>query len=158
LQSRHVRRRTVLVEHALVDGRPKGQKTGRPPRTVDLLGELARDLAEWSMAAGRPGPDAFVFPSARGPWRDHDWRNRRKRVYVPAAQAAGIEHPRPDDLRHSFASLIHEGRHPVVDVAAQPGHDATMTMSDLRARRRRAPGCAETRRRRADSHRSPGAG
>jgi integrase len=131
LQWRHVRRRTVLVEQALVDGQLKGQKTGRPPRTVDLLGELARDLAEWSLAAGRPGPDAYVFPAAGGgPWRDHDWRNWRKRVYVPAAQAAGIELPRAYDLRHSFASLlIHEGLHSVVDIAAQLGHAATMTLS-----------------------------
>jgi hypothetical protein len=33
-------------------------------------------------------------------------------------------------LRHSFASLlIHEGRHSIVDIAAQLGHDATMTLS-----------------------------
>jgi integrase len=131
LQWRHVRRRTLLVEQALVDGQLKGQKTNRPPRTVELLSELARDLAEWSLAGGRPGPDAYVFPaSGGGPWQDHDWRNWRKRVYIPAAQAAGLESPRPYDLRHSFASLlIHEGRHSVVDIAAQLGHDATMTLS-----------------------------
>ena len=51
-------------------------------------------------------------------------------MYVPAARAAGIETPRPYDLRHSFASLmIHEGRQSVVDIAAQMGHDATMTLS-----------------------------
>jgi hypothetical protein len=51
-------------------------------------------------------------------------------VYVPAAAAAGVGAPRPYDLRHSFASLlIHEGRHSVVDIAAQLGHDATMTLS-----------------------------
>jgi hypothetical protein len=51
-------------------------------------------------------------------------------VYVPAATAAGVETPRPYDLRHSFASLlIHEGRHSIVDIAAQLGHDATMTLS-----------------------------
>jgi hypothetical protein len=107
------------------------QKTNRPPRTVELLSELARDLAEWSLASGRPGPDAYVFPaSGGGPWQDHDWRNWRKRAYVPAAQAAGLQSPRPYDLRHSFASLlIYEGRHSVVDIAAQLGHDATMTLS-----------------------------
>jgi integrase len=120
LQWGHVRRRTILVEQALVDGQLKGQKTGRPPRTVDLLAELARDLAEWSLAAGRPAPDAYVFPAASGgPWRDHDWRNWRRRVYVPSAQAAALGTPRPYDLRHSFASLlIHEGRHSIVDIAA----------------------------------------
>jgi integrase len=120
-----------LVEQALVDGELKGQKTNRPPRTVDPLPALARDLAEWRLATGRPESDAYVFPAASGgPWRDHDWRNWRKRVYVPAAAAAGVEAPRPYDLRHSFASLlIHEGRHSIVDIAAQLGHDATMTLS-----------------------------
>jgi integrase len=144
LQWCHVRRRTVLVEQALVDGQLKGQKTNRPPRTLELLSELARNLAEWSLASGRPGPDAYVFPASGGcPWQDHNWRNWRKRVYVPAAQAAGLESPRPYDLRHSFASLlIHEGRHSVVDIAAQLGHEATMTLSTYAhvvAERRDAP-------------------
>jgi integrase len=131
LQWGHVRARTLLIEQALVDGELKGQKTGRPPRTVDLLPSLARDLAEWRLASGRPGSDAYVFPAAGGgPWRDHDWRNWHKRVYVPAAIAAGVDAPRPYDLRHSFASLlIHEGRYSIVDIAAQLGHEATMTLS-----------------------------
>src|SRR3954447_5869567 len=131
LQWGHVRGRTLLVEQALVDGELKGQKTNRPPRTVDLLPSLATDLAEWRLASGRPHGDAYVFPAASGgPWQDHDWRNWRKRVYVPAAIAAGVDAPRPYDLRHSFASLlIHEGRHSIVDIAAQLGHDATMTLS-----------------------------
>ena len=131
LQWRHVRRRTLLVEQALVDGELKGQKTNRPPRTVDLLPALATDLAEWRLASGRPDGATYVFPAAGGgPWRDHDWRNWRKRVFIPAAEAAGVAEPRPYDLRHSFASLlIHEGRHSIVDIAAQLGHDATMTLS-----------------------------
>jgi integrase len=126
-----VRGRTLLVEQALVDGELKGQKTNRPPRTVDLLPSLARDLAELRLANGRPAAGEYVFPAASGgPWRDHDWHNWRKRVYVPAATAAGVAAPRPYDLRHSFASLlIHEGRHSIVDIAAQLGHDATMTLS-----------------------------
>jgi integrase len=116
-----VRARTLLVEQALVDGELKGQKTNRPPRTVDLLPSLARDLAEWRLATGRPARDAYVFSAAGGgPWRDHDWRNWRKRVYVPAAAAAGVEAPRPYDLRHSFASLlIHEGRHSMFELGPE---------------------------------------
>jgi len=42
--------------------------------------------------------------------------------------AAGVEHARPYDLRHSFASLlIHEGRS-VIYVARQLGHDASLTL------------------------------
>ena len=41
----------------------------------------------------------------------------------------GLEHARPYDLRHSFASLLlHEGRS-VIYVARQLGHDARLTLS-----------------------------
>jgi integrase len=46
-----------------------------------------------------------------------------------AIKAAGLEHGRPYDLRHSFASLLlHEGRS-VIYVARQLGHDARLTLS-----------------------------
>jgi integrase len=48
----------------------------------------------------------------------------------PAARAAGVEDPRPYDLRHSFASLlIHEGRHSIVQIAEQLGHNPTTCLS-----------------------------
>jgi hypothetical protein len=86
LQRRHVRERTLLVEQAVSDGELKGQKTNRPPRTVDLLAPLKQDLAEWRLASGRPPRDASLFPSATPtrPWRDHDYRNWRKRHFRPA--------------------------------------------------------------------------
>ena len=40
-----------------------------------------------------------------------------------------MEHARPSDLRHSFASLLlHEGRN-VIYVARQLGHDARLTLT-----------------------------
>jgi hypothetical protein len=43
--------------------------------------------------------------------------------------AAGLDHARPYDLRHSFASLLlHEGQH-VVAVARALGHDARLTLT-----------------------------
>ena len=61
-----------------------------------------------------------MFPSHAGDfWRATDWRNWRKRVYRPVAEAVGIDGARPYDLRHAFASLlIHEGRLSVVEIAA----------------------------------------
>src|SRR5829696_6555525 len=47
LQWRPVRERTLLVEQAASDGRLKGQKTNRPPGSVELLGPLRADLAAW---------------------------------------------------------------------------------------------------------------
>ncbi len=44
-------------------------------------------------------------------------------------QGGGVEHGRPYDLRHSFASLLlHEGRS-VIYVARQLGHDARLTLT-----------------------------
>lgn len=138
LEWRHIRERTILVEEAVSDGELKGQKTERPPRTVDLLAPLRQDLAEWKLKQGRPADDSPVFPSASGKrWREYDWRNWRKRVYVPTAKAIGIGEPRPYDLRHSFASLlIHEGRLSIVEIAAQLGHNPNTCLLNLRPRDR----------------------
>ena len=110
---RHVQDRTLAVEAA---------KTRRL-RTVPLLAPLAADLAEWRLACGRPPADAPLFPRpGGGPWSKAVWENWRDRVYAPAARAAGVEHPVPYHLRHSFVSLlIHEGLS-VLDVARQAGH------------------------------------
>jgi integrase len=130
LQWLHVRERALLIEQAVSDGELKGQKTGRPPRTVDLLAPLKQDLAEWRLACGRPPEDEFLFVgSNRGPWR-HDHRNWRRRHFEPAAKAAGLPNARPYDLRYSFASLmLHAGRVSIVDLASQRGHSPTMTLN-----------------------------
>jgi len=63
-----------------------------------------------------------------GHWSDHDWRNWRRRVFQPAADAVGLGTIRPYDLRHSFVSLlIAEGRN-IVEVARQAGHSPSMAL------------------------------
>jgi integrase len=129
LRWRHVRENTLLVEDAIADGETKGQKTRRPPRSVDLLGPLRQDLAEWRMAQGRPGVDALVFPRAR--------RRAVARSRLPQLAPAGVRpvrkkvkiaSPRPYDLRHALVSLrIHEGELSIVELAEQLGH-STQTM------------------------------
>jgi integrase len=58
------------------------------------------------------------------------WRNWRSRIYVPAAVRAGLQRPRPYDLRHSFVSLlIWEGRN-VAEVATQAGHSVETCSRD----------------------------
>lgn len=151
LEWRHVRQGTLLVEQKNVDGQLlPGQKVdGKPPRTVDLLAALRADLTQHRLATGRPSDLTLVFPRPDGrPWREHDWRNWRRRTFQPAIAAAQLgtldrtidrvpdaegvrrkrerssyQGPRPYDLRHSFASLlIHEGRLSVVEIANQLGH------------------------------------
>ena len=73
----HVRERTLPIEQAVADGELKGQKTGKPPRTVTLLDPLKQDLAEWRLQQGRPPTTEFVFPTSDGtPWRDRHGRAR----------------------------------------------------------------------------------
>jgi integrase len=124
-----VRERTILVERALSLGEEADTKT-RQHRTVRLLDPLRRDLAEWRLASGRPPDGALMFPAvAGGPWSLPAYQSWRRRAFARAVEAAGLDHARPYDLRHSFASLLlHEGRS-VIYAARQLGHDARLTLS-----------------------------
>ncbi|MGI8440816.1 MAG: tyrosine-type recombinase/integrase [Thermoleophilaceae bacterium] len=119
---------TLLVQRSIALGEEAETKTGQH-RSVRLLAPLRADLAEWRLAAGRPGDDALVFPGHDGrPWQDYAYQSWRRRAFRRAREAAGLEHGRPYDLRHSFASLLlHEGRN-VIYVARQLGHDAQLTL------------------------------
>jgi integrase len=116
----HVQSRTLVIG---------AQKTGQR-RTVRLLDPLAQDLREWRMACGRPGDDRPVIPrpSDGGELSAKSFNVWRGETFVPALERAGLDHARPYDLRHSFASLLlHEGRS-VIYVARQLGHDARYTL------------------------------
>jgi integrase len=99
-------------------------------RTVRLLAPLAADLKAFRMASGRPGADKLIFTSEGGrQWTKAGWDNWRTRNFARALKAVGIDHARPYDLRHSFASLLlHEGRN-VIYVARQLDHGAQLTLN-----------------------------
>ena len=140
LQWRDIREQTILVERAVSLGEEKDTKTAAH-RTVRLLQPLAADLREWRLLSGRPSGKAFVFPSSNGTlWTQPAYQSWRRRAFKRALDGAGLEHARPYDLRHSFASLlIHEGRS-VIYVARQLGHDARLTLSTVRPRDGRVRG------------------
>jgi len=90
----------------------------------DVLAPLVQDLAEWRLAQGRPAGKALIFPRQGGKeWQLHDWQNWRRRIYQPAAKAAGVTGDmHPYRLRGSFVSLLlWEGRS-LTYVAEQAGH------------------------------------
>ncbi len=124
-----VRENTLYVQRSISYGEEKATKT-KADRTVRLLDALRRDLAEWRLASGRPPETALVFPAGDGgAWTLPAYQSWRRRAFARAIKASGIEHARPYDLRHSFASLLlHEGRN-VIYVARQLGHDARLTLS-----------------------------
>jgi integrase len=80
--------------------------------------------------SGRPADKALIFPSTTGTaWSQPAYQSWRRRAFKRALDGAGLEHARPYDLRHSFASLLlHEGRS-VIYAARQLGHDARLTLS-----------------------------
>jgi integrase len=125
----HVRERTLLVENAVSFGAIEGAKTGRR-RTVPIVGPLAQDLSGWRLHGGRPGSESLVFPGhdGGGPWTRSAYQNWRRRIYTPAATAAGVERARPHDLRHSFVSLLIAEGHNVVEVARQARHSPKMAL------------------------------
>jgi integrase len=96
---------------------------------VRLLAPLAVDLAAWRLASKRSGADDLVFPTAGGElWRDHDWRNWRRRVFDQLAAVSGTPGMRPYDLRHAFCSLLIAEGLSVVEVARQAGPAPAMTL------------------------------
>jgi hypothetical protein len=73
---------------------------------------------------GRPGDKQLIVPTVDADeWQRHDWQNWRRRVWRPAAIAAGLTGDlRPYRLRGSFVSLLlWEGRS-LTYVAEQAGH------------------------------------
>jgi hypothetical protein len=82
-------------------------------RLVALLAPLAQDLAEWRLLFGRPSGRELIVPRVYGgEWTKTDWDNWRRRVWRPAALAAGVTGDmRPYRVRGSFVSLLlWEGR------------------------------------------------
>jgi integrase len=125
--------KSIRVNKAVSSGEVGETKTGAA-RSVELLPALAGDLKEWQKASGNPTGERLVFPRRDGEaWRETDWRNWRRRVFVPTAEAAGWDSKRPYDLRHSLASLLlAEHRNPI-EVAQIMGHSPDVLFSSYAA-------------------------
>jgi integrase len=65
LEVRHIGRATLLIEQKNVDGEILvGQKTERPPRSIDLLAPVRQDLASYLLATGRRATKGAPVPAA----------------------------------------------------------------------------------------------
>jgi integrase len=71
-------------------------KTARSRRRIPLRTKVAVVLGEL------PGRDGILFPAAEGGRINID--NFRSREWTPALKAAGVEHRRIYDMRHTFAT------------------------------------------------------
>jgi integrase len=93
-------RRLIFERRQLLPGLPKTE-AGR--RTVTLPAVAAVALAEHLANFAEPGPEGLVFPAPQGGYLRRS--NFRRRWWVRATKAAGVEGLRVHDLRHSAATL-----------------------------------------------------
>lgn len=87
----------MTVRRAFAKGRLKPYpKTARSRRRVPLRSKVGTALAQL------PHRDGILFPAAEGGRINID--NWRSREWTPALRAAGVEHRRLYDMRHTFAT------------------------------------------------------
>ena len=81
-------------------------------------------MSRRTRSSGSSSSSATGAPCTLAAYQSWRWRAIKR-----AIEAAGLDHGRPYDLGHSFASLLlHEGRS-VIYVARQLGHDGRLTLS-----------------------------
>lgn len=150
LEYHHLRKATLLLEQKNIDGElVAGQKTGRrrarTTRSPTLYTPVRQDLATLRPLSIVPADDApraptsalptallFPRPGDGQPWRAHDYKNWRNRVFKPAVAAAGLPISRPYDLRHACASLMLHAGKPLTEIAEHLGHSVS-TLSEYYA-------------------------
>jgi integrase len=96
---------TVAEQVAEVNGQliPGPPKTDAGRRTITLPAVAAVALAEHLAEFAAPGPEGLVFPAPEGGYLRRS--NFRRRWWLRATRAAGVEGLRFHDLRHSAATL-----------------------------------------------------
>jgi integrase len=96
------------IEGVLVSGPPKSYEIRTVPIPRVVIDEGAAHLAERAEKLGRPlESDDWVFGNQQDPAEGPNRDSFRKRVVVPALEAAGLSTKvRTRDLRHTCASLL----------------------------------------------------
>ncbi len=101
----------------LTVGPPKST-AGR--RTVALPASILPALAEHLERWAEPGPNGLVFPAPEGGFLRHS--NFRRRVWLPATKAAGLQGLRFHDLRDTAATLAVVAGATTKELMARMGH------------------------------------
>jgi integrase len=107
-------------------------KTAKSKRTVQLLGWLAEEMADYLAAHPRGDePDAPLFPHRKNGGNSHgepDWSQPvepstfYRNVFKPAVKRAGLENVRLHDLRHTCASIMLSAGMSPMEMSEQLGH------------------------------------
>ena len=140
-------RNTIHVTRSVAHGELKSTKTGQT-RSVAVIPSLARDLAEWDLASGRPPGASLVFPNARNePWTDAKFRNWRS-PHVRARDGEGRarrSHAVQPPAHEGLAAPRLRGEPAGRGCRARPRRPGARV--DVRPRRGGVPGTAADRRR-----------
>jgi integrase len=117
LKTATVARQITGVRGQLHVGPPKTASSRRTVRLPDLIAAMLDDHLQ---RHSEPGPEGLVFPAAEGgPMRR---TNFRRRVWVPATEAAGVPGLRFHDLRHTGATLAAASGAPLKALMQRMGH------------------------------------
>ncbi len=113
----HVVEQVAEVNGRFIVGPPKTQAGQR----VVVLPAIAATALEEHLAAFVPdAADALVFPAAEGGYMRRS--NFRRRVWLPATRAVGVEGLRFHDLRHTAATLAQTAGANTRELMARIGH------------------------------------
>lgn len=94
-------------------------KTDAGRRTV-VLPRAVADALEVHLATYPTPGDGYIFTApSGGPFRLNSWR---RRVWIPAVKAAGLNPLRPHDLRHTAVSLWIKTGANILEVSRRAGH------------------------------------
>lgn len=109
----------IYIRVAVVERREKTTKTASGLRTVSLNDQSRESLKSQKIFSANEDR-VFIDPKTGCPWRSD--QIIRKRVWMPALKAAGLEYRNPYQTRHTYASmLLSRGENPLW-VAQQMGH------------------------------------
>lgn len=112
-------RGAIRVTRQSQGGRRAQTKTVASRRTVDL-GPVAIKFLREQQLVRAPNPDGLLFPTRTG--AVFEAHNFMRRVFKPAARAAGFPELTFHDLRHTGASLMIAAGCHVKVIAEQMGH------------------------------------
>ena len=124
-----IKRKEILIEKTIVDGRIETPKTLASYRIIKMSNPVYQALLKQKLITGS---HKFVFCNTKGNPLDH--RNITKRVWYPTLNLLGLKKRRPYQTRHTCATLwLAAGESPEW-IANQLGHSNTKMLFEVYSR------------------------
>jgi len=112
-------RKTAYICQAVVEGVTKETKTAAGRRSIELH-ESALDAINKQKLSNSTSAYVFVDPKTGGRWKSD--QIIRKRLWIPALKAAGVEYRNPYQTRHTYASMMLSSGKNILWLQKQMGH------------------------------------